>query len=152
MSGLLFLYKQGHPVRPMVGGGTLSPTGFENTFLPLKFPFHKLEVGDVLDGDVSHYEQELAQFKGVPAVASGAIILCPLLCTFEFWLRGRLLVLIHPVRIICARVRKIDGSNALLSESSSGKVPDDGVTELFRFLCKGIDRVDRLFSHSEPIG
>ena len=106
----------------------------------------------VFDGDMSHHEQELAQFKCISLVTLCTGALRAFLRAFRFWLGGGLLVLIHSVWIINIGVWRLGVAGILLPEGPFGEVPDDSVTELFRLLCQGVDCVNRLFSHPEPIG
>ena len=152
MSGLLFLYVEATQGGAQGGGKKLLPTSFKNTLLSLQFSFDELEVGNMLDGDVPHHEQELAQFKGITLVAPGVVALCAFLRALRFWLRGRLIVLIHSVQISCVGVRGVGGGSGLLPKGPLGEVPDDSVTELIRFLCQGVDRIDCMFCHPKPIG
>jgi len=106
----------------------------------------------MFDGDVPHHEQELAQFKGIALVVPSVATLCTFLRAFRFWLRSRVLVLVHSVLIIRAGIRRVGNGSVLLPKGPLGEVPDDSVAELVRFLCQGVDRIDRLFSHPKPVG
>ena len=152
MSGPLFLYTKVIQNGARGGRKKLLLTSLKNTLLPLQFSFDELEVGNMFDGDVPHHEQELAQFKGIALVVPGVVALCAFLRALRFWLRSRLLILIHSVRIICAGVRGVASGSVLLPKGPLGEVPDDSVTELVRFLCQGVDRIDCMFSHPKPIG
>ena len=152
MPGLLFLCIQvtQSEVR-QGGGGELLPTSFKNALLPLQFSFDKFEVGNMFNGNMSHHEQELTQFKGIALVVADVATLRTFLRTLRFWLRGRILTLVHSVRIIGAGVWRFGNGRVLLLEGPLGEVPYDSVTELVGFLCQGVDGIDRLFSHPEPI-
>jgi len=150
MPGLLFLCKQTTQSEAHRGGRKLLPTSLEITLLPLQLSFNELEVGNMFDRDVSHYEQELAQLKAISLVAPGAAVLCASLRAFRFRSRGEFLILIHSVRIISAGVQRVVNAG-VLPEGPFREVSNGGVTQLIWFLCQGIDRVNRLFSHPEPI-
>ena len=112
----------------------------------LTFPlaFNQFEEHDLLNRDMAYNEEQLTELKGVAGVLVFVFLRLWLLRGVRIYV---LIVLVHGV-LVLLRAGRIRG---LTAKHAARKVLDQLAAEQVRSFTKGVDSVDGLLSHREPL-